>query len=125
MHQIHQDWLDKTAYNLTILTNFFVRHSDKFPTELLVNPDADSCRVCIHITNDNENFRTQILTIIGEVFGRTDWMAELDYRGQYYDWEKEVDEVKVRIFGAQGTGVKEKFPVNPKMFPLQLQESAS
>ncbi len=79
---------------------------------------VEYCSINIHFHSDEE--RQASLAIVGEVFGRTDWLAEIDYRGQFYDWEKEIDGVKVKIHSAQGTGVKEKFPVNPKLFPLQL-----
>jgi len=115
--------LDKQARNLQVLSDFLTRHSSKFPEELSMYFQVDGCSVSIHMHSEAE--RAAALAIVGEVFGRSDWQAELDYRGKFYDWDKEIDGVRVRIVSAQGTGVKEKFPVNPKLFPLQLSEVAS
>lgn len=65
--------------------------------------------------------RDRALSAMGDVFGRADWKAVLEYRGRHFDWSKTVNNVLLTISCAQLIGKPEAFPVDPKQFPLQIE----
>lgn len=103
---------------------FLLKYESKLPEELGFI-QIHSERACYHVLLDhrNENDRNKALAHLGDTFGRADWQAEANYNNTAFNWSKEVDDVQIRISGAQPTGQPQSFPVDPKQFPIQLEDA--
>jgi hypothetical protein len=77
----------------------------------------------VFLRNRSKGERDRALTFLGETFGRADWTATMNSNGDAFNWKKTVDGVDIVIEDAQPTGQPKSFPVDPKQFPLRIEDA--
>jgi hypothetical protein len=60
--------------------------------------------------------------LFGETFGRSGWTRELGYSGRDFNWNKEVDGVRVAIYNAEKCDLNNT-PVPEKAFPVLIKDA--
>jgi hypothetical protein len=112
-----------TAKNsIRIAELFLLKYDAKLPEDFGALIVSDRPVLYFDLSYKPDDFREQALTLLGNVFGRSDWKAKLEYYGKAFDWSKTVDGVCITIEKAQLISQPEEFPVDPKQFPIQLEE---
>lgn len=89
--------------------------------ECTIDYDASGHQLDINIYTDHE--RERVLAQTGEVFGKTGWTA-FPSSGLYH-WTKEVKGVRIRIYQAQPIPQMSAYQVDPKQFPVLLEDRDS
>lgn len=121
-----QEQIQKQKELLRNTELFVIKYDSKIPKGLgMLIFGVDY--VCFYVSLDGktDSDRNRALAVMGDIFGRGGWDAQLEYRGRHFDWSKMLDSVSVKISCAQPIGKPEKFPVDPKSFPLQLEEDTT
>lgn len=106
---------------------FLLKYDAKLPPDLgLLCVGGFGAHFDVNLMHRDQCDRDKALAHLGEVFGRSGWEAKLSagyHQFHGYDWRKEVDGVLIQIEGAQPTGQPKSFPVDPKQFPLQIEDA--
>ena len=119
----HQTQVAKTRESLQMAELFLVKYESKLPEDLgdlTVFTGFVEFEVNLRYRQDND--RSKALTYLGETFGRADWNATINHDGTAFDWRKTLDGVQLSIRFAQPTDQPKSFPVDPKQFPIQLED---
>lgn len=123
--QLKQAIIDtQRAFNNTEL--FVVLHDAKLPNGLgSLYIGCFGAHYDVNLCHRNDDDRNKALAHMGEVFGRSGWEAKLNvsYNFHGFAWTKTVDGVRVKIEGAQKIDQPQSFPVDPKQFPLQIEDA--
>lgn len=113
---MHND-IEITEKALTIAKAFVQKYETKLTSD-------ESTSYISLTTTSLELYMSQADCILaGAVFGKTGWIRRYGYSGKF-NWEKEVDGVKVTIRDAEDMDL-DKTPVAPSAFPIQLENSSS
>lgn len=105
---------------------FVLKYDAKLPEGLgSLMISNEGVQYFIHLTGKTDDDRQRALSVLGDVFGRSDWSATATYNRRGYDWGKRLDGVRLHIFEAQKTDEPDSFPVDPKQFPLQLEDATA
>lgn len=73
--------------------------------------------------HDPDHKRAAALIGMGKTFGTDGWSAKMNGSYSAFDWFKNVDGVKVIIYGAALPDKRDTiFPVPPSAFPIQLED---
>lgn len=108
---------------LTVAELFAIKYGPKLPEDVgNFSISSGLVQFSYDATYDIDENRDRILTLFGDVFGRSNWTSKLSYYGRHFDWKKELDGVEIRIDGARKVSQPEAFPVDPKEFPIQLED---
>lgn len=122
-----QETVSRAHAELVLAEIFVLKYGDKLPDGLggfWTGSFGTSFDIALRSRSDDD--RQKALTLLGEVFGRAGWLATMNQSGygfHGFDWSKTVDGVKVKIEGAQRFDQPESFPVDPRSFPLQLEDA--
>lgn len=115
-----QHVINQAQESVKVMELFALKYGAKLPKELVrfsLSVPRPFCFIRLGYTNED---RDRALSVVGEVFGRADWTASRDRHNDCFNWDKTLDGVNIYISGAQKFDQPEKFPVDPKQFPLQL-----
>lgn len=125
--QIKQATID--ARNALVIAELFVvKYESKLPEGLgSFYVGGFGAHYDVNLSYRDRDQRNKALSHLGEVFGRAGWEAKISggYQFHGFDWTKEVDGVRVKIEGAQKIDQPQSFPVDPKQFPLQIEDAAT
>lgn len=83
--------------------------------------EEDQVVINFHAYKSN---RETVLTLLGDVLGRSNWNRKLQYGNEAYSWEKEIGTIKVKIYDAETISKPVERPVATTDFPIQLSETA-
>lgn len=122
MSQLRKTY-DGYRAQLKVADLFLTKYDSKLPEGLgtiIVNNDSVVFIVMLYRRAAYDT--NKALTVLGDVFGRADWQAQMNYSHDAFDWSKVVDGVTLRILNAQTIDQPKAFPVNPNQFPIQLAE---
>lgn len=111
--------ISRVQKNIDLAKQFLQKYDELLPEDFGNISVEHEMHITFHCSND---LREQQLELLGRVFGRNGWTAELEYYGKFFNWSKELDGVKLIIYCAQNSTTPEKFPVDPKQFPIQLED---
>ena len=79
-------------------------------------------RLIVHDTAVHIVASTKDAGEMGKIFGKQGWTRTINY-AKKFDWKKEIDGVKLSIDSAENMELNES-PVNPKDFPIQIEDAA-
>lgn len=117
-----QECLTELEKQLDIGRLFLLKYDSKLPEDQGNFGLSNIPYLTFDLQYVDEDNRASALTYLGSTFGRREWLATLEYRGRHFDWHKMVDGVKVNIYCARKLDAPESFPVDPKEFPIQLED---
>lgn len=119
-----QKAIHETRNALAVAEIFALKYEAKLPEELgEIYIASFGVHYDIRLSTRDDHNRNKALAHLGEVFGRSGWESTLAYGARYFDWQKELDGVKINIQGAQMMNQPDRFPVDPKQFPLQIEDA--
>jgi len=119
--------IQEARTGLEIAEIFVSKYDAKLPEDLgRLYILCGTAQYDVGLRGRTEEERNTALAYLGDTFGRGGWEANVStgYNFHGYDWSKKVDGVYLKIEGAQPTGQPQSFPVDPKQFPLQLEDAA-
>jgi hypothetical protein len=107
---------------IEVVKLFLLKYESKIPAGM-GNIDVASKSFFVFLNGRSDNDRTRALTVMGDVFGRSGWSSTFDRYDASYNWSKTVDGVKLSIQSAQKPNQPDSFPVDPKQFPIQIEDA--
>jgi hypothetical protein len=119
-----QKSLAQTKEQVKLAELFLIKYCSKLPDGMgTLSIGQNSFTYAVNLGYKTEDDRNKALTIMGDVFGRADWVAKITYNRDGYDWSKKLDGCSLYIFEAQKLSAPQDFPVNPTQFPIQLTDA--
>lgn len=116
--------IERCRTQLAVAELFALKYDSKLPDGLgSLWTGSFGTRFDISLRGRSQSDRDKALSLLGEVFGRGGWEAKISFNHDYFDWSQRIDGVEIKIEGAQPTGQPKSFPVDPKQFPLQLEDN--
>ncbi len=114
---------DGMKAELEKLRAFLDSYGSKIPDGLGNISLYNRAEFAVMLSHRANSDRDRALQVVGDIFGREGWTAKPEYGGQSFDWTKEIDGVRLNIYGAETLPKLEPMPVPPSKFPLQLADS--
>lgn len=106
------------------LADFVAKYGDALSDNLVTISCSDNpfCRIDLNYADQSNTDRA--LAVAGEVFGRVGWTAKQSPYGEnHINWIRVIDGVTVQIDGAEKLPPIAEHAVDPKAFPLMLENS--
>lgn len=123
----HQQAIAECRAALEAAEIFLLKYESKLPEGLgSLYVGGFGAHFDVGLMHRNDEERNKALAYMGDTFGRSGWEAKLVTGYSQFDgfnWTKEVDGVRVKIEGAQKLDQPKSFPVDPKQFPIQLEDA--
>lgn len=111
MNQIETE-ISQTRDSLKVLSAFNSRHGHIFAEEFSVGVVVNPPNII--------TFSDSAVPAFGKEFGRDGW-ERVHESGQKYSWTKEVEGVRLKLYGCETLDFPKEVP--PASFPLQLEDS--
>lgn len=97
------------------------------PTDLpdyIVQLSVDPLSISFYINSaPNQHGREALLSLAGELFGRENWVRELNYDNTRFNWVMNYEGVYIKLHDAEPVPLPDdKTPVKPTDFPILLRD---
>lgn len=119
-----QNQSDALAARVQQIADFAAKYGPQIPEEIQGNLSVDTgySRYGFLMTYVGDENRDKVLSFYGDLFGRDGWKAKPDTFDRKFDWSKDIDGVKVTLYGAEALPKMEEYSIPATKFPLQLTD---